>query len=71
MRLVLAPASVDGVRDRVEDRDALDVLAALARRDARDDVRPVRLVAQAVKAALAAGEALDDEPRVVVDDDRH
>ena len=62
---------VDGVRDGVEHRDAFDVLAALAGRDARDDVRAVGLVAEAVEAALAAGQALDDEPRVVVDDDRH
>ena len=62
---------VDGVGDGVEDGDALDVLAALARRDAGDEVRAVRAVAQAVEAALAAGQALDDEARVVVDDDRH
>ena len=45
---------VDGVGDRVEDGDALDVLAALARRDAGDEVRAVRPVAQAVEAALAS-----------------
>ena len=38
---------------------------------AGDDVRSVGAVAQAVEAALAAGQARDDEPRVVVDDDRH
>ena len=62
---------LDRVGDGVEHRDALDVLAALARRDAGDDVRAVGAVAQAVEASFAAGEALDDEPRVVVDDDRH
>ena len=36
-----------------------------------DEVRPVGAVAEAVEAALGAGQALDDEPRVVVDDDRH
>ena len=61
----------DRLGDRAEDRDALDVLAALARRHAGDDVRAVGAVAQAVEAALAAGQALDDEPRVAVDQDRH
>ena len=55
---------LDRLGDGVEDRDALDVLAALAGRDAGDDVRAVGAVAQAVEAALAAGQALDDEPRV-------
>ena len=40
-------------------------------RDAGDDVRPVGAVAQAEEAALAAGQALDDEPRLAVDEDRH
>ena len=62
---------LDGVSDGVVDGDALDVLAGLARRDARDDVRPVRAVAEAVEAALAPGQPLDDEARVVVDDDRY
>ena len=61
----------DRVGDRVEDRDPLDVLAALAGRDAGDDLRAVGAVAQPVEAALRAGQALDDEARVVVDDDRH
>ena len=61
----------DRVGDGVEDRDALDVLAALARRDAGDELRAVVAVAQAVEAPLGAGQARDDEPRVVVDDDRH
>ena len=61
---------LDGLRDGVEDGDALDVLAALAGRDAGDEVRPVGAVAQAVEAALAAGEALDEEARLAVDDDR-
>ena len=71
MSVAFAPVVVDGVGDRVEDRDALDVLAALARRDAGDDVRAVGAVAQAEEAALAPGQALDDEPRVAVDEDRH
>ena len=62
---------LDRIHDRVEHWDAFDILAALAGRDAGNDVRAVALVAQAVEAALAAREALDDEPRVGVDDDRH
>ena len=61
----------DGLRDGVEDGDALDVEPALARSDARDEVRAVVAVAQAVESPLAPGEPLDDEPRVPVDDDRH
>ena len=34
-------------------------------------VRPVPPVAEAVEPALGPREALDDEPRVVVDEDRH
>ncbi len=62
---------LDGVGDRVEDGNALDVLSRLTRRDARDHVRSIVAVAQPVKAAFASGEALHDEARVVVDDDRH
>src|SRR5204862_8035130 len=53
------------------DRDPLDVLSALAGRDAGDDVRPVRPVAESVEATIAPGQALHDEPRVAADDDRH
>jgi len=59
---VLGARLLDRVGNGVEDGDALDVLAALARRDSGDDLRAVRLVAQAVEAALAAGQALDDKP---------
>ena len=62
---------VDGVRDRVEDGNPLDVLAALAGRDAGNDLRPVRLVAGRMERALPARQSLDDEPGVAVDDDRH
>src|SRR5204862_527816 len=61
----------DRVGDGVEYRDPFDVLAALARRYAGDDVRPVVAVPQAVEAPLAAGQALHDQTRVFVDDDRH
>src|SRR5262249_61266986 len=69
-----APVSTrlgDGRAHRVEDRSALDVLAALAGGYARDDVRAVRTVSQPVKAALAPRQALDDEPRLHADQDAH
>ena len=63
------------LRDRlghgVEDRDALDVLPALPRRHARDDIGAVIPVANAVEGSLAPGQALHDEERVAIDDDRH
>ena len=61
----------DGRGDRVEDGDALDVLPALPRRHARDDVRAVRSVPKPVEAALGARQPLDDEAGVGVDEDRH
>jgi hypothetical protein len=61
----------DGVPHGVEDRDPLHVLAGLARRDAGDDLRAVALVPKAVERPLGAGQPLDDELRVLVDDDRH
>ena len=67
----MAPGLGDGVGDRAEDGDAFDVLAFLARRDPGDDVRPVGAVAQPVEAALRAGQALDDEACLAVDQDRH
>jgi hypothetical protein len=62
---------LDGLGDRVEDGNPVHVLAALARRHPCDDIGAVVAVAEAVEAALAAGQPLDDEPRVVVDDDGH
>ena len=58
-------------RDRVEDRDPLDVLTALARRDAGDDLRPVVAVAERVERPLVPGDALDHEARPLVDEDAH
>ena len=51
----------DRLVERVEHRRALDVLAALAGRHARDEVRPVALVVHRVEGALAAGDARDAE----------
>src|SRR5215207_7692365 len=59
------------VVEGVEDGDAVHVLAALAGRDARHDVRAVVAVAQAVEGALAAGDAGDDQAGVGVDENRH
>ena len=58
-------------RDGVEDGNALDVLAPLARRDSGNEIRAVGAIAEAVEASFGARQALHDEPRVVVDDDRH
>ena len=57
--------------DRVEDRDAVDVLATLAGRHSADDLGAVVAVAQAVVPALPTGETLHDDLGVGVDEDRH
>ena len=62
---------LDRLDDGVEDGNSLDVLAAFARRHSRNDVRAVVAVAQPVEASFASRQALNDEPSVVVDDDRH
>ena len=51
---VFAPVAAHGVGDGVEHGDALDVLPALAGRDAGDDVGPVRAVPERVEGAFAA-----------------
>ena len=56
---------------RLQTAKLVDVLAALSRRDAGDELRAVVAVAEAVEAALRAREALDDESCVAVDEDRH
>src|ERR1700675_2480911 len=55
----------------VEHGDALDVQAALAGRDAADDVGAVVAVVERVEAALAAGDAGDAKTRVLVDENCH
>ncbi len=55
---------VDRVAHRVENRNALDGLAALSRRHAGDHVGAVGAVAERVKGAFAPGDALDDETRL-------
>ena len=61
----------DCVRHGVEDGNPGHVLPALPRRDSRDDVRPIVAIAHGVERALGAGDALDDELRLVADDDGH
>ena len=46
-------------------------LAALAWRHAGDDPGPVCRHRPGVEVAFAAGDALDDEPRIAVDEDAH
>ena len=64
----------DGLGDGVEDRHrAVDgAQAALAGRHAGDDLRaPRRDHLAGVELALAAGDALDEQPRVAADEDAH
>src|SRR3954468_17630149 len=65
------PGLLDRLVERVEHGDALDVLAALARRHARHDVRAVALVFHRVERALAARDARDAHARLLVDQDAH
>ena len=66
-----APVSFTASCDGVEDRPALVRRAALAGRDAADDRGAVGRGLLGVKRAFAAGEALDDQPRVLVDQNSH
>ena len=63
----------DGVRDRVEDGNGPveGALAALAGRDAGDDVRAVLPGGLGVEPAFAAGDALYDQAGVASDEDAH
>ena len=61
-----------GVGDGVEDGHAvLGLLAAAAGRDAGDDLRAVLDAALGLEAALLAGDALDEDAGVRVDEDAH
>ena len=63
----------DRLGDRVEHRHAVDLAAEAPGRDSADDLR-ARAVVEALARevdGLAAGDALDDERRLGVDEDRH
>ena len=71
---------LDGFRDGVENRNAdllavralgLERFAAAVRRAARDDLRAVRDALLGVERARRAGDALDDDLRVLADQNRH
>ena len=68
---VLAPGLRDRLVEGVEHRDPLDVLAALARSHAADDLGAVVAVAQRVERALAPGDAGHAQLGVLVDQDAH
>src|SRR4029450_131684 len=61
----------DGLRHRVEDRDALHVHAGLAGGDSGHHLGAVRPVPQPVERALTAGQSLHHDAGCVVDEDRH
>ena len=68
-----AAVGLDGLLDGVEDRDAVDVAAQAAGGDAADDLGAGAVVQALTREVdgLAAGDALDDERRVGVDEDAH
>src|SRR5439155_5818613 len=61
----------DRARDRVEDRDALEVGAAPARGHARDHLRAVLAAEARVQLAGGAGDALGEDARPAVDEHAH
>src|SRR5205823_2388153 len=64
-----------GFANSVEDGNLLRVevngFTAAARRDAADELRPVLETLLGVEFARGAGDALDNQPRVLVDQDAH
>ena len=64
---------LDGLGDGVEHRHAVDLAALAAGRDAADDLRAGAVVEALAREVdgLAAGDALDDEGRLGVDEDAH
>jgi len=58
--------------NRVEHRHfAIEHLAAFARRHARDHIRAIFDTLARVKRAGAAGDSLHEQPRVLIDQNRH
>ena len=62
---------LDRLGDGVEDRDAVDLAALAAGGDAADDLRAVVEALPGQVDRLAAGDALDDEGRVLAQQDAH
>ena len=68
----VGPGLGDGILDGVEDGDVfVELLAALARRDAGDHVSAVLDAPAGVEAALPACNALHEEPRALVHQNTH
>jgi len=67
----LRPGVLDRLAHRVEDRDAVEGLAALPRRDPGDDLRPVVPHGARVEGAVTPGDPLDHHPGVLVDQNAH
>src|SRR5439155_629722 len=67
----LRPRLRDRLPDSVEDRDALVHGAAAAGRDAGDDPGAVLEAAARVERPLPAGDPLDDDARLPIDQDAH
>src|ERR1051325_5903148 len=57
--------------NRIEDRDAFEIRAALAGRHAGHHLRAVLLARMRVKLSGRAGDTLGEDPRVLVDEDAH
>ena len=68
-----AAVVLDGLLDGVEHRHAVDLAAQPAGGHAADDLRAGAVVEALAREVdgLAAGDALDDERRVCVDEDAH
>ena len=67
----VAARSLTGLGHGVEDRNAVHLLAALARGHPGHHLGTVIAAAEGVELALLARDALHQEPRVVVDPNRH
>jgi len=62
----VAPGLLHRVADRVEDRDAFHLLAALARGHPGHDLRPVRFALRGVKRPFSSRNPLHHHPRRLI-----